>query len=407
VEAYNVINLKEAAPEFDFSRLLPKPNNWAETSIDYGGHGSAELGSPRATVSGPFTAHFDDEGGSAIETIFDTVSPQDPNFEGPPIALLFGATKSQSGQAARWSFSGMNNPCESISFETQEGTFLSTGKVDWAGYQSGTEPTKLRFSVREGKLETRNANIPKYFAIPLVNCVAELTNQLHGDHPLRIYPTPTIPDGVPSNFKNVAAHIANQKNSVLGFTVNGNIYFIERLSDYEERAAALENGTSRRKITAVLVGEVGTNSVATLAEFRSWFQFDILSALSFASGTEVGFPWIEIRGDQGALVRRLHGGARMPSFFESDEVFGKFSRPGAGDFVSRFVSLPADKRRLLQVVMNHVRLGSLGSHSYLYDIVDHLVRGLDAMCREHKFYATEPSVRIEWYDARRSETSDS
>src|SRR2546425_6024735 len=44
--------------------------------------------------------------------------------------------------------------------------------------------------------------------------------------------------------------------------------------------------------------------------FRSWFPFDILSALSFASGSEVGFPWIEIRDEEGALIRRLHGGAR-------------------------------------------------------------------------------------------------
>ena len=73
----------------------------------------------------------------------------------------------------------------------------------------------------------------------------------------------------------------------------------------------------------------------------------------------------------------------MPSFFEGDYVFGKFSRPGAGEFITRFMALPRDRRRLLRVVMNHARLGSLGPHLFLYDIVDHLVRALDALCRGH------------------------
>ncbi len=381
----SMVNLKEAASRFDFNLVTPNPNDWIDTAVNYQGPGSAELSSPKATVSGPFVAHFDDEGGSSVETAFDTVSPHDPDYDGPPIALLFGATRSQSGNATQWGLSGMNNPCESLSFEADQGRFVSTGKVDWAGISLGTQPTRMRFSVREGKFETKNARVAKYFVVPLVNCIAELTNQLHGHHPLRIYPTPSIPDDVPPDLRNFATLIANQKNSILAFDVGGSLYFVERLSDYDARAASLKSGAARRKATAVLVGEVGTNSVATLAESRSWFPFDMLTALSFASGTEIGFPWIEIRDDRGILIRRLHGSARMPSFFESDDLFGKFSRPGAGDFISRFISLPRDKRRLLQIVMNHVRLGSLGPDLYLYDIVDHLVRALDAMCREHKF----------------------
>jgi hypothetical protein len=380
-----MVDLKESASRFDFSRVLPKPNDWVGTSFNYEGRGTAELGAPKATVAGPFVAHFDDEGNFRIETVFDTVSPHDPDYGGPSMALLLGAKKTQSGQSAQWVFSGMNNPCESLTFEADQGTFESTGRVDWAGYNFGTEPARLRFYIREGKLETRNTRAATYFAMPLVNCIADPANHLCRDHPLRIYPTPSIPDDVPADLKNLAAFIANQNNSVVGFSVDGGICFVERLADYDARAASLRNGAARRKITAVLVGEVGNNPVANLADFRSWFPFDILSALSFASGTEVGFPWIEIRDCEGSLIRRLHGGARMPSFSESYATFGKFSRPGAGDFIIRFISLPRDKRRILQIVMNHVRMGSFGSRLYLYDIVDHLVRALDAMSREHQF----------------------
>jgi len=374
-----MINLKEAASRFDFEKVTPKANDWVQATVDYKGRGTAELGYPKATVAGPFTARFDEEGASQTETVFDNIFPHDPDYDGPPIALLCGATKTQSG----WGFGEMNNPCESLSFETDQGMFMSTGKIDWAGMNWGTQPTRLRFAVREGKLETKNTAPAKFFAVPLVNCVAELSNYLSGDHPLRIYPTPALPEGVPEDLKSLARMTANQKNSVLGFSVEGNLFFIERLSDYDARAASLRSGAARRKITAVLVGEVGANPTGTLAEFRSWFPFDILSALSFASGSEVGFPWIEIRDEEGALIRRLHGGARMPSFFEGDDVFGKFSRPGAGEFITRFMALPRDRRRLLRVVMNHARLGSLGPHLFLYDIVDHLVRALDALCRGH------------------------
>ena len=175
----------------------------------------------------------------------------------------------------------MDNPCENLSFATAGGTFMSTGKVDWAGMNFGPEPTRLRFSVREGKFETANTKPAKYFVIPLLNCVAELTNQLSGEHPLRIFPTPFIPDNIPPGKRITANLIANQKNSVLGFFIDGRVWFIERVPDYEAHVAALKIGAAQHKITAILVGDVGTNPVATLADFRSWFPYEVLSTLSF------------------------------------------------------------------------------------------------------------------------------
>jgi len=133
------------------------------------------------------------------------------------VAFLCGANLQQSnGKVTHWGFSGMDNPCESLSFATKGGTFLSTEKVDWAGMDFGTVPTRLRFSVRGGTFQTENTKPAKYFAIPLLNCVAELTNQLYGKHPLRIFPTPSIPDNIPPEKMMTAKLIANQKFG-LGF----------------------------------------------------------------------------------------------------------------------------------------------------------------------------------------------
>jgi hypothetical protein len=64
------------------------------------------------------------------------------------------------------------------------------------------------------------------------------------------------------------------------------VWFIERVPDYEAHVSALKNGAARQKITAALVGDVGNNPVTTLADLRSWFPYEIFSALSFASGVE-------------------------------------------------------------------------------------------------------------------------
>jgi hypothetical protein len=298
------VNANDGATLFDWEQLRPKPSDWLETHFRYTGDGTAELTSPRGTIAGTFIAEFDEYGSSSIETVFPTISPCDADYEGNPIAFLSGAKPQRSGKVTTWGIGvDSDNPCESLSFVTAHGTFMSTGTVAQNAVSWGTGPTRIRFFVREGKFETSSARPAKYFAIPLFNCVAEPTNQLHGQHPLRIFPTPSIPDDVPSERKQIASMVANEMNSVLAFLIDGRLCFVERLPDYKARVAELKSGAAQRKITAVLVGDIGSNPVANLADFRSWFPSGIFSALSFASGVEVGWPWIEIRASHELVLR--------------------------------------------------------------------------------------------------------
>lgn len=370
--------------EFDLANFEPKANNWLETNHRYDGNGVAKFASPVGIVSGTFTAMFDEFGNHSIETEYDSISC-DPEYESNHIAFLFGAERQVLDGATTWSIGTPNNHCENLSITTEHGEYVSTGHVRVVGVNFGTQPTRVRFSVRQGKFETLNPQLPKYFVIPLFNFVAEVNSErLFGHHPLRIFPTPFVPDDLPQTEKLAATLRANRRNSVTGLKIGDSQCFIECLPDYDTRFAELKGGAQRR-LTAVLVGEVGQNAVSTIADFVSWFPFEVLSALSFVSGTEVGWPWVEIRDSDGGLIRRLHGHAQVPTFHEGDALLDKFDRPGTGRFLTQYLSLPPERRSYLGVAMNHARLGSLGSHLRLYDILDHLIRALECLCREHGF----------------------
>jgi hypothetical protein len=371
--------------DFDHTEVEPKQSNWLELNVRYEGKGQANFSSPEGQVFGPFIAEFSENGDSRIETEYESLISADPDYQGADIAFITGAKVQKTNGGRSFGIGGIENNCRELSFSTPGGVFTAS-TVRLVGYTFGQKAV-LRFRIRDAKFETKNTNLPKYFAVPLMNFVAELGNRLVGNHPLRIYPTPTVSKSVPEEHRNLAGLIANQKSEGVSFTTDQRLHFIERLSDYEERHASLQSGT-QRMVTAVLVGEVGSRPVSTFSDFLLWFPSEMLSALGFASGTEVGRLWIEIRDERGALIRRLHGTSQLPSFSEGDELLEKYDRMNGnaamGEFISAYLAQPEAKRFSLQMAMNHARLGSIGTHLHLHDILDHLIRGLESLCREHK-----------------------
>ena len=371
--------------DFDPTEVQPKLSNWLELNVRYEGQGKAEFTSPEGQVFGPFVAEFTENGDSRIETRYDSLISADPDYGGADLPFITGAKVQNTSGGRSFGIGGIEHHCRELSFSTSNGVF-SASNVRLVGYTFG-QSAILRFRVRDAKFETGNPNPPKYFAIPLLNFVAELGNRLVAYHPLRIYPTPVVPESVPEEYKRIAGFVANAKNSGVAFTSHGRLHFIERLSDYEERHASLQSGT-QRKVTAVLVGDIGSQPTSTFTDFLSWFPSDLLSALSFASGTEVGRLWIEIRDENGTLIRRLHGKSQLPSFWEGDELLEKYDRmdgnAAMGEFVAAYLAQPPDKRFYLEMAMNHARFGSILAPFHLHDILDHLIRGLECLCREHK-----------------------
>jgi hypothetical protein len=385
-----MMNMTTASNVNDFclADFEPVLNNWPELNLRYMGNGSADFTSPVGNVAGPFVATYDEYGSTTCETFFEQIS-FDPTFPADALAFLTGAKPTQQGNVVSWGFGGLENPCRLISFSNELGTFESTAPVHLVGIGSVEGRDRLKFYVPEARWETKNSNPAKYFAIPLFNCVADNGYSIHGKHPLRLYSAPSIPDNLPKDSKVFATMKANERNSVIGFFVEGQAWFIERLPDFDDRLASLRSGVQRR-ITAVMIGEVGSHPTETFAAFRSWFPVGVLSVLGFGSGVDVGFPWMEIRDAEGALIRRLHGHPWLPTYHDGDVLLSRFNVDlqnfsGIGTVITKFLDLAEDTRSYLAVAMNHARLGSLGSHLHLYDILDHLIRALECICKELGF----------------------
>lgn len=383
--------------DFKWSDLEPQPRNWLELNFRYEGTGAAEFVSPQGAIRGKGLATFDEYGDAAVEIECESFSI-DPQYTGGPVGFLFGSKVEEIQGKKTMAFGGLDNPCKTLSVTTAEGVFRAAGSVRLVGLNFdmralasatfGGQGKPLRFYVQQASYEVANPKTPRYFAIPLFNCLAEGTDRLLRRHPLRIYETPDVPSCVPEADKMFATMKANEKNLLVGFFIEGQLCFVERLADYDDRVAALKSGTVRR-ITAVLVGELAGQPTSTLAEFWSWFPFELFSAMSFASGVEVGLPWIEIRDETGALIRRLHGRPGLPHFWDGGSVLGQFARAGTagaiGNFLTQYLSLSTSQRSYLEVAMDHARLGTLGAPLRLYDILDHLIRALECFCREHGF----------------------
>jgi hypothetical protein len=376
---------------FSLAEFEPKATDWLSPNLRYEGPGIADFTSPIGSVMGPFVATFNDRGDQSIQATCDQISC-DPDYDGPALAFLSGAKVKRGGNTTSWGFGGLNNPCSGLKITTTAGTF-SASDVQMARMTTqlvvakaeDVKRTQLRFHVWQGRFETDNENEPRFFVLPLLNCIAEPGDRLNIPHPLRIYATPIVPDSLMGRERLMADVTARKHNSVIGFYLAGRLCFIERLADYEEREASLQTG-SQRLMTAVLVGELAGEPVATLGEFRSWFPMEVMSALGFASGVEVGSTWVEIRDEKGALIRRLHGRSSLPTFDEGDVLLKNVDAKedsGMGRLLMKYLACAPEKRSYLEAAMNHARMGSLGTALRLYDNLDHLIRAYECLCREH------------------------
>jgi hypothetical protein len=148
---------------------------------------------------------------------------------------------------------------------------------------------------------------PKFWVLPLVNFISEFVHW-HPElnrHPLRLFPTPVVPDGLSERDEFFASRVANEKNRLIIFEFNGARGFIEPLADYRKRKESLLSEKNKDGVTAVMVGEVGSNPIE-FEQLEGWFPFEFLDVLSLATGVEVGSPWLEFRDARGGLVRRIH-----------------------------------------------------------------------------------------------------
>jgi len=394
---------------FDPRNFLPSQSDWYSPLPEYDGWGKAEFSAPRGTLEGPVEVRFDELGEATVRMRPDANTLQSER------ELRFGMDEFLSGAEPKkvdenWVLSrnlAQQNPCTRLELRTSEGVFSTEdvsgygANVIYGGSEDGVQ--SLEFDVFVSRFEAEGAGDPEYWVLPLTNFVPEWRRRRtdFDRHPLRIFPTPEVPDEITRVTQGpgeeeaarkaiLALNAANSKNYLIGFEFDGTPGFVERLPDYESRHDDLIAGRERILPTAVMVGEVGLNSAGTLSDLERWIHpQDLLMLLTLANGTEVGASWIELRDDQGRLVRRFHRQLRQARYSRGYRLVGDLPlgdsegrATGIGRLISRAVPhLEAfDEMPLRSSILHLVR--SKHRDQSLDESLAHLCRGLDGLC-EH------------------------
>lgn len=397
---------------FDPREFAPTPSAWFVTDIDYEGWGRAEFSNPVGSLEGPVSIHFDELGEASIEMTPD-VSTLHSERE-----LRFGIGEFLSGERpaqvdGTWVLSSTlesRNLCTKLKVEGPQGVFGTEEVTDYfTNALIGNVPEggvqKLTFQVLWSEFIATDAQEPKYWVLPLTNFISEFRWYAPDEldrHPLRIFPTPHVPEEIThipteeateeaETRARLALMAANSKNRIVSFEFGGAYGFVERAPEYEELKASLLAEERQTRLTAVMVGEIGPNPSNLFDEVASWLRpWDLLALLTLATGSEVGAPWIELRDEEGGLVRRFHRRLREPRFRRGYHVIQEMpmqdvpERPtGIGRLITRATSRSGDfGEAFLQVAITHL-VRSRYSGQTLEDSVAYLSRALDSLCERY------------------------
>jgi hypothetical protein len=279
------------------------------------------------------------------------------------------------------------NPCTKLTVKTDQGEFSTSGdphysySVDIFDGNSGS----ATFTPLRSQFDASGKGQPHYWVMPLSNFLSRFISQhpTLDRHPLRIYPTPVVPDGLEGEDAFIATHNANLKNRLITFEFMGSPGFIEALPDYDQRAKNLTEGRERHSITAVMVGEVGARGIEQ-ADLEGWFPDDLLRVLSIVTGTPVGAPWIEFRDVSGELVRRVHVKLNLSYFSQGHRPLEEGVHSGTGYLLTKYLSSPDRGESYLNVVLKHLfhvaRHGQSIEDKYIY-----LARAFENLCQRYGF----------------------
>ena len=311
-------------------------NNWFLTNIDYEGEGRAEFENPKGYIEGRVKISFDEFGQSSIEMNVANYYPEQPLnlnciefFNAAPPAEEEGSLSSTNRLGSK---NGLgSNPCKSLTVNTPDGTYSAQGSIVYNPIISFCgNNTIVKFNLVPSYFENINAETTKYWVFPLFNFISGFTqrdSQLDC-HPLRIIPRLDDADNA-TGLAALSHSIFRDRDRLIVFNFKGTQGFIEPLIDFKERKEKLYSGEVQRTITAVMVGEVGSESI-DIDKLTNWLPFGLLPLLSLATGSEVEIPWIEFRDANGGLVRRNHNRWVQPKFSRGHKTISEQDNPGTG-----------------------------------------------------------------------------
>lgn len=370
-------------------------NYWFLTNIDYEGEGRAEFENPKGYIEGMVKISFDEFGNSSIQmnvAKYHTEQPLSFNC----IEFFNAAPAEEEG-----SFSSTNrlrsNPCKSLTVNTPDGTYSAQGSIVYNPISSlGGDNTRVEFYLVPSYFDSINAELPKYWVVPIFNLISDFT-QLNSQldcHPLRILPR--LDDAENTTWTPLFRKLFFNIHRLIVFDFKGTKGFIQKLLDFKERKKKLYSGQVQRTITAVMVGEVGSESI-DIDKLTNWLPFGLLPLLSLATGSEVGIPWIEFRDANGGLVRRIHNRFDQPKFSRGHITISGHDNPGTGYLLTcaqsstQYGEAPQYKEAPLGSVIFDLVQSSSDSLT-IEDKLNKICRAFDYLC-EHYNLATQNLLR--------------
>jgi hypothetical protein len=369
---------------FDPENIPIVLNDWFSTRIEYEGRGRAEFIDPPAAIEGSARVQINENGTSSIEMDIERIVSEHQLELG---AMQLFRNPIEASEEIVVSLEELPNPCARLSVTTPQGEFSATEGIKY-GYSVGATET-VTFTSLSSQFDAVGESHPVYWVIPLSNFLSRFVwnHPTLDRHPLRLFPTPIVPDGLTEMDAFIATQNANRKNHLITFEFMGTPGFIEALPDYDVREESLTEGCVRSSITAVMVGEVGTNSVDQ-ADLKGWFPDDFLRLLSLVTGGPVGAPWVEFRNERGELVRRIHVKLNLSPYSKGHRPLEEGVHSGAGYLLTKYQSSPDRGKSYLNVVLKHVFQASRYDQS-IEDKFIYLARALENLCQHYGFKAQD------------------
>jgi hypothetical protein len=378
---------------FNPDDFRPKPTDWFSAEVDYAGWGTATFSNPKGRLEGNALAKYDQHGGASIEMHVEKLVIVDEGKEEEIVpsrfdldAFITGVKGEVLSDTLRVGVFPVptNNHCERLEISTSDGEWSSDD--DPVRYKLPDVFGKvIRFTTFQSHFEVQKGRENgKYFVLPLINF---LTNELRPPHrefkhhPLRLVSTPSIPDELIGE-ERVYALSASQAKWIIGFLFGGKPAFIELLLDYENRKRDLYERREQSLITAIMAGDI-EGEQWDIESWRSSGLNDILAILSFANGTRVGAPWIEIRDKDGGLLRRLHINSSPQRYEKGMPALGPGLKAGGIAYLLMRAQESTHFGNInLRAVMSQIMLaGYLHAPGNVEDQMTHLFRALETLCK--------------------------
>jgi hypothetical protein len=343
----------------------------ALTGGTYSGRCSVGLENPDGNVRGTATIRVDQNAKNKAEVLIEDFDAP-PEYGGSLMGFLNASVPKKRGTGTMIEIAARTDERRIVSLEmqTDEGMFTaSSGLLStpfWIGFE---EDRKLSVVFSDLAFTPHDAKSAKYWFVPLQGPF--------GEHYIgRV--TPAHP-------------MALGERNIITFSAAGLSCGLQ-LFDADEKPIH-----PMAAYDAIAFGEL-QGATTTVEETWDAVPRAFLEVLSFAIGADVVVPWIELRAEDGSLVKRfyIHVGRKS-----SEDGFATFCKvnefspnSGIGAFLSVFFALPEAKREALIAPLNLMRSGAPGSFN-IEDSITDLVKALDNVCSVHGLTAQDLRARLD------------